>query len=83
MSRGATTIRELLGERLTAGRNLADISRKNVPCFRRNLGVVFQDCKLLPNQTVHDNVAYALQVTGGSRKEVRARSPTSCGSPAC
>src|SRR5881227_3809071 len=42
---------------------------------RRNLGVVFQDFKLLPGRTVHDNVAYALQVTGGSRKEVRAKVP--------
>src|SRR5919198_1659947 len=58
-----------------AGRDLADIPRRKVPYFRRNLGVVFQDFKLLPNRTVHDNVAYALQVTGGSRKEVRAKVP--------
>src|ERR687888_666277 len=58
-----------------AGRDLADIPRRKVPYFRRNLGVVFQDFKLLPNRTVHDNVAYALQVTGGSRKEIRAKVP--------
>jgi cell division transport system ATP-binding protein len=58
-----------------AGRSLADISRSKVPYYRRNLGVVFQDFKLLPNRTVHDNVAYALQVTGGTRKEVRAKVP--------
>ena len=58
-----------------AGRDLAEIPRKKVPYFRRNLGVVFQDFKLLPNRTVHDNVAYALQVTGGSRKEIRAKVP--------
>jgi cell division transport system ATP-binding protein len=56
-------------------KDLAEITRKKVPYFRRNLGVVFQDYKLLPNRTVHDNVAYALQVTGGSRKEVRAKVP--------
>jgi len=63
------------GEIQVAGRSLADIDRKKVPFYRRNLGVVFQDFKLLPGRTVHDNVAYALQVTGGSRKEVRAKVP--------
>jgi cell division transport system ATP-binding protein len=58
-----------------AGRSLADISRAKTPYYRRNLGVVFQDFKLLPNRTVYANVAYALQVTGGSRKEIRAKVP--------
>ena len=58
-----------------AGRSLADITRSKIPHYRRNLGVVFQDFKLLPNRTVHDNVAYALQVTGGGRKEIRAKVP--------
>src|SRR3954467_8864707 len=58
-----------------AGRSLADISRAKTPHYRRNLGVVFQDFKLLPNRTVYDNVAYALPVTGGSRKEIRAKVP--------
>ena len=58
-----------------AGRDLAEITRKKVPYYRRNIGVVFQDFKLLPNRTVYDNVAYALQVTGGARKEIRAKVP--------
>jgi cell division transport system ATP-binding protein len=58
-----------------AGRDLAAIPRKKVPYYRRNLGVVFQDYKLLPNRTVYDNVAYALQVTGGTRREVRHKVP--------
>src|SRR3954463_10457175 len=57
------------------GRSLADISRAKTPYYRRNLGVVFQDFKLLPNRTVYANVAYALQVTGGGRKEIRAKVP--------
>jgi cell division transport system ATP-binding protein len=58
-----------------AGHDLAGITNKRVPYYRRNLGVVFQDFKLLPSRTVYDNVAYALQVTGHSRKEIRAKVP--------
>jgi cell division transport system ATP-binding protein len=58
-----------------AGRNLADITRQRIPYYRRNLGVVFQDFKLLPNRTVYENVAYALQVTGASRKQIRHTLP--------
>jgi cell division transport system ATP-binding protein len=58
-----------------AGHDLAELPRKRVPYYRRNLGVVHQDYKLLPNRTVYDNVAYALQVTGSGRKEVRAKVP--------
>jgi cell division transport system ATP-binding protein len=58
-----------------AGRDLADISAKKVPYYRRNIGAVFQDYKLLPSRNVYDNVAYALQVTGGSRKDIRAKVP--------
>jgi cell division transport system ATP-binding protein len=58
-----------------AGHTLSEMSRRRVPFYRRNLGVVFQDFKLLPNRTVYDNVAYALQVTGGTRKEIRAKVP--------
>jgi cell division transport system ATP-binding protein len=58
-----------------AGRDLAQIDGKHVPHYRRNIGVVFQDFKLLPNRTVYDNVAYALQVTGHNRKEIREKVP--------
>jgi cell division transport system ATP-binding protein len=58
-----------------AGHDLNAIGRKKVPYFRRNVGVVFQDFKLLQNRTVYDNVAYALKVTGGTRKEIRAKVP--------
>jgi cell division transport system ATP-binding protein len=78
----STTMRLLIkeseptsGEIRVAGRDLAKIPRNRVPYYRRNLGVVFQDYKLLPNRTVHDNVAYALQVTGGSRREIRNKVP--------
>jgi cell division transport system ATP-binding protein len=78
----STTMRLLIketevtgGEITVAGRDLSAISRKRVPYYRRNLGVVFQDYKLLPNRTVYENVAYALQVTGGTRREIRAKVP--------
>ncbi len=58
-----------------AGRDLSEIPRKKVPYYRRNIGMVHQDFKLLPNRTVADNVAYALQVTGGSRRDVRDKVP--------
>lgn len=58
-----------------AGRSLEDIERRRVPYYRRNIGVVFQDFKLLPTRTVYDNIAYALQVTGASRKQIRTALP--------
>jgi cell division transport system ATP-binding protein len=80
---GKSTIMRLLlkeheatkGRIVVAGRELSQIDHKKVPYYRRNLGVVLQDFKLLPNRTVYDNVAYALQVTGRSRKEIRAKVP--------
>jgi cell division transport system ATP-binding protein len=80
---GKSTIMRLLIKELeatagtitVAGRDLSRIERRKVPFYRRNVGVVFQDFKLLPNRTVYDNVAYALQATGHSRKEIRAKVP--------
>ncbi len=77
---GKSTIMRLLIKELdpsegiirVAGRQLAEIEHKHVPYYRRNMGVVFQDFKLLPTRTVYDNIAYALQVTGASRKQIRS-----------
>ena len=63
------------GEVLISGRSLGEISRKRIPHLRRNIGVVFQDYKLLPNRTVYANVAYALQVIGESRESIRRKVP--------
>ncbi len=80
---GKSTVMRLLikeiepteGSIRVAGHELEHIKHRKVPFYRRNIGVVFQDFKLLPNRTVHDNVAYALQVTGGTRREIRAKVP--------
>src|SRR5687767_15467120 len=48
------------GEVLIAGKKFSEVERSKVPYLRRNIGVVFQDYKLLPNRTIYDNVAYSL-----------------------
>src|SRR4051812_37334077 len=63
------------GEILISGHELGTMPRKKVPRLRRNVGVVFQDFKLLPNRTVYDNVAYSLQVIGESREAIRRKVP--------
>jgi cell division transport system ATP-binding protein len=71
-------IRELepaIGTVLVAGRDINEMPRSKVPQLRRRIGTVFQDFKLLPNRTVYDNVAYALQVTGAKRSEIKRQVP--------
>jgi cell division transport system ATP-binding protein len=58
-----------------AGRDIGALPEKKIPQLRRNIGTVFQDFKLLPNRNVYDNVAYALQVIGASRAEIREKVP--------
>jgi cell division transport system ATP-binding protein len=61
------------GQILVGGRNVARIRDASVPYLRRNIGVVFQDFKLLPHRTVLDNVAFTLDVLGTPRSESRER----------
>ncbi len=57
------------------GYNLGRMKRRHIPKFRRSLGVVFQDFRLIDNMTVYDNVAFALRVTNVVNREIRMRVP--------
>lgn len=61
------------GTVIIGGINIANLTSDKVPNLRRCMGIVFQDYKLLPKQTVYDNVAYVIRTLGISSKEVHAR----------
>lgn len=63
------------GEVFVLGKNLSDISGAEVARYRRNLGVVFQDFRLLPDRDVYGNVAFALEVLGKSRAFIETAVP--------
>lgn len=71
-------IREIAPTRGTLnifGQNLATMPRRRVPYLRRNIGMVFQDFRLLDERSAFDNVAFSLRVTGASGREIRRRVP--------
>jgi len=78
---GKTTLLKLLfcaerpssGQILIAGRNITRVRAKDIPYLRRQIGVVFQDFKLINYWTVYENVSFVLEILGYSRKEIRRR----------
>lgn len=63
------------GEVLVSGRNITKLLKKELPYYRRKVGIIFQDFKLLPKKTVCENIAFALEVADISKAEIADRVP--------
>ena len=80
---GKSTLIKLLLRELTAtsgsvyvmGNDLARLKHRQIPRFRRNLGVVFQDFRLIPTMTAYENVAFAMRVTNIPERQIKRRVP--------
>ncbi|MBE5917064.1 MAG: cell division ATP-binding protein FtsE [Pseudobutyrivibrio ruminis] len=58
------------------GQDLKKVTHKKVPMYRRNVGVVFQNFRLLPDRNVYENVAFAMKVVESSNREIKKKVPT-------
>ncbi|MBE5903844.1 MULTISPECIES: cell division ATP-binding protein FtsE [Pseudobutyrivibrio] len=58
------------------GQDLKKVTHKKIPMYRRNVGVVFQNFRLLPDRNVYENIAFAMKVVESSNREIKKRVPT-------
>ncbi|HEY1074734.1 MAG TPA: cell division ATP-binding protein FtsE [Patescibacteria group bacterium] len=63
------------GRIYVAGREISELSRSELPIYRRKIGIIFQDFRLLNQKTVAENIAYALEVCGASSHDIKRRVP--------
>lgn len=63
------------GEVIVNGYSSDKLKKKQVPYYRRTMGIVFQDFRIIPKMSVYDNVAFAMRVIGAKEKEIRKRVP--------
>ncbi len=61
------------GRVLVDGRDVAKLRRHKVPYLRRQMGIIFQDFRLIPSMTVYENIAFAMHVTNIGRKQIKER----------
>ena len=63
------------GRVIVDGKDVAKLRRHKVPYLRRQMGIIFQDFRLIPSMTVYENIAFAMHVTNIGRKQIKERVP--------